>query len=328
MSAKVAIIGAGSWGTAVAVLLAQAGKQVALFARRRELADELASTRENAAFLPGVTLPPSITPTADLPSLGGFDWCFCAVPTRYIRETFAPIGESYPLGVPLVSLSKGIEQRSLRFPTQVLQEVTGALHLLTLSGPSHAEEVARGMPTVVVSAGDESRAAALAELMSTPAFRVYHSTDLVGVELAGAAKNVVAIAAGIIDGLGLGDNAKAALLARGLAEITRLGLALGTEERTFSGLSGIGDLYVTCASRYGRNRAFGERIGRGEDPQAIIDSMEMVVEGYNTAAALDELAARSGVEMPICREVCNVIYEGASPSEALTRLMTRALKAE
>lgn len=328
MSKKVAMIGAGSFGTAVAVLLAQAGQHVALYSRRREFAEELAATRENSAFLPGVTLPPSITPTSELPSLAGFDWCFCAVPTRYIRETFEAFRGGYPPELPLVSLSKGIEQRSLLFPTQILHEATGALHSLTVSGPSHAEEVARGMPTVVVSAGDESRAAALAELMSTPAFRVYHSTDLVGVELAGAAKNVVAIAAGIIDGLGLGDNAKAALLARGLAEVMRLGLALGAEERTFSGLSGIGDLYVTCSSKYGRNRAFGERIGRGEDPQAIIDSMEMVVEGYNTAAALNELAQRSGVEMPICQEVCNVIYEGASPAEALTRLMTRALKAE
>lgn len=328
MSAKVAMIGAGSWGTAVAVLLAQAGAHVTLYARRRELADELIVTRENKAFLPGVTLPSAIAPTAELPALDGFDWCFCAVPTRYIREQFTPVGASYPPGVPLVSLSKGIEQGSLFFPTQILQDATGARHCLTLSGPSHAEEVARGMTTVVVSAGDESRAAAMAELMSTPAFRVYHSTDLVGVELAGAAKNVVAIAAGIIDGLGLGDNAKAALLARGLAEITRLGLALGAEERTFSGLSGIGDLFVTCTSKYGRNRAFGERIGRGEAPQAIIDSMEMVVEGYNTAAGLNELAERSGVEMPICQEVCNVIYEGATPAEAVTRLMTRALKAE
>ncbi len=328
MTANVAIIGAGSWGTAVAVLLASAGKRVTLFARRVELAAELASTRENKSFLPGVKLPASVTPTADLPSFADFDWCFCAVPTRYVREHFRALNGKYPAELPIVSLSKGIEQGSLHFPTEVLREATRAAHCLTLSGPSHAEEVARGLPTVVVSAGDETHAAALAELMSTPAFRVYHSKDLKGVELAGAAKNVVAIAAGIIDGLGLGDNAKAALLARGLAEITRLGLAIGAEERTFSGLSGIGDLYVTCASRHGRNRAFGERIGKGEQPQAIVDSMEMVVEGFNTAAALQALARRQGVEMPIVDEVCNVLYEGASPKEAVKRLMTRTLKAE
>lgn len=327
MSAKVAIIGAGSWGTAVAVLLAGVGSTVTLHARRAELAAEIASTRENKAFLPGIALPEAVTPTSEWPDLATFDWCFCAVPTRYIREQFSAIN-AYPADLPLVSLSKGIEQGSLKFPTAVLAEVTGAKHTLTLSGPSHAEEVARGLPTVVVSAGDETRAAALAELLSTPAFRVYHSGDLPGVELAGAAKNVVAIAAGIIDGLGLGDNAKAALLARGLAEITRLGVAIGGNERTFSGLSGIGDLYVTCASKFGRNRAFGERIGRGEQPQAIMDSMEMVVEGYNTAMALRELSLSFGVEMPICEEVCNVLYEGAKPKEAVIRLMTRTLKAE
>jgi glycerol-3-phosphate dehydrogenase (NAD(P)+) len=328
MSANVLMIGAGSFGTAVSVLLASGGARVTLYARRPELARQIGELRENPTFLPGVKLAQSITPTSDLPELSGFDWCFCAVPTRYIRGQFAPLGEHWPEELPVVSLAKGLEQGTLQFPTEVLADCTGAKHVLTLSGPSHAEEVAAGLPTVVVSAGDQTRAYAVAELCSTPAFRVYYSTDRVGVELAGAAKNVVAIAAGIIDGLGLGDNAKAALLARGLAEITRLGVALGADERTFSGLSGIGDLYVTCASRHGRNRSFGERIGRGEKPQDIVDSMDMVVEGWNTAAALRELAARHGVEMPICDEVCNVIYDGASPQQALTRLMTRALKAE
>ncbi|MBX3458763.1 MAG: NAD(P)-dependent glycerol-3-phosphate dehydrogenase [Planctomycetes bacterium] len=326
MNHTVTIIGAGSWGTAIAALLAGKGHKVTLCARRPELAAELARTRENKAFLPGVTLPASIE-IAHVARLEGAEWCFCAVPTRYIRAQFSALGK-WPAELPVVSLSKGIEQGTLKFPTEILREVTGAAHYLTLSGPSHAEEVARGLPTVLVSAGVETRAAALAELMSTPAFRVYHSTDLRGVELAGAAKNVVAIAAGIIDGLGLGDNAKAALLARGLAEITRLGVAMGAEVRTFSGLSGVGDLYATCASRHGRNRAFGERIGRGEKPQAIIDSMEMEVEGFNTAAALQALAARYDVEMPICDEVCRVLYEGASPIDALKRLMTRNLKAE
>lgn len=326
--AEVLIIGAGSFGTAIGVSIARAGHRVSLFARRPEFAAQLATDRENKTFLPGSKLPDSMTPVASFDGLDKYDWVFCAVPTRFIREQFEPLRDSYPKDTPLVSLSKGIEQGTLMFPTQILAECTGAKHLLTLSGPSHAEEIATGKPTVVVSAGDESRAQALAELVSTPAFRVYYSTDLAGVELAGAAKNVVAIAAGVLDGLDVGDNAKAALVARGLAEITRLGVAIGAEERTFSGLSGIGDLYVTCSSSLGRNLAFGRRIGQGEKPEAIIESMEMVAEGYNTARALSEFAAKHNVEMPICEEVCNVLYENADPREAVTRLMTRSLKAE
>jgi glycerol-3-phosphate dehydrogenase (NAD(P)+) len=326
--AEVLIIGAGSFGTSIGVLLARAGNKVSLFARRPEFAAQLKAERENRTFLPGVKLPENLTPIYRLEGLDACDWVFCAVPTRYIREQFEPLCDSYPKDTPLVSLSKGIEQGTLMFPTQILADCTGAKHLLTLSGPSHAEEIAAGKPTVVVSAGDESRAQALAELVSTPTFRVYYSTDLAGVELSGAAKNVVAIAAGVLDGLEVGDNAKAALIARGLAEITRLGVAIGAEERTFSGLSGIGDLYVTCSSSLGRNLAFGRRIGQGETPEAIIESMEMVAEGYNTAKALLELATGKGVEMPICEEVCNVLYENADPREAVSRLMTRSLKAE
>lgn len=326
--AEVLIIGAGSWGTAVGVLAASAGNRVSLFARRPEFAVQLGKDRENKTFLPGVKLPDALEPTASLDDLERYDWCFCGVPTRFIREQFAPIGDRYPKSLPLVSLSKGIEQQTLQFPSQILHDCTKAEHLLTLSGPGHAEEVAVGRPASVVSAGDESRAQALAELVSTPTFRVYYSTDLKGVELCGAGKNVVAIAAGILDGLELGDSAKAALVARGLAEITRLGVAVGAEERTFSGLAGIGDLFVTCASRHGRNLAFGRRIGKGEKPEDIIESMEMVVEGYNTARGLRELARNAGVEMPICEEVCSVIYDGSDAREAVTRLMTRSLKAE
>lgn len=326
--AKVLIIGAGSFGTSMAVLLAGTGAQVTLFARRPELAYELALKRENATFLPGVKLGDGIKPVANLDDLAHADWCFCAVPTRYIREQFARLHGKYPVDLPLVSLSKGIEQDSLQFPTPLLAELTGAKHMLTLAGPSHAEEVAHGLPTVLVSAGDETRAQALAELCSTPSLRVYYSTDLIGVELAGAAKNVVAIAAGIVDGLKLGDNAKAALLARGLAEITRLGVAMGAEMRTFYGVSGLGDLYTTCASKYGRNRAFGERIGRGERPEAILEGMDMVVEGHNTARALRALASKHNVEMPICEEVSRILYDNAAPKQAVKRLMTRTLKAE
>lgn len=326
--AEVLIIGAGSFGTSIALLIARAGSNVALYSRRPEFAAELNETRENRTFLPGAKFPDSLQATNSLDGLERYDWCFCAVPTRFIREQFIKLKDAYPPGLPVVSLSKGIEQKTLLFPTQVLDECTGAKHSLCLSGPSHAEEIAGGLPCVVVSAGDETRAQALAELVSTPEFRVYYSTDLTGIELAGAAKNVVAIAAGILDGLDLGDNSKAALLTRGLAEITRLGVAMGAEERTFSGLGGMGDLIATCTSPHGRNLGFGRRIGRGEKPQEIMDSMEMVVEGYNTARALHELANSKGVEMPICEEVCNVIYDNADPRKAVTRLMTRTLKAE
>ncbi|MBZ0136362.1 MAG: NAD(P)-dependent glycerol-3-phosphate dehydrogenase [Planctomycetes bacterium] len=326
--AEVLIIGAGSWGTAVGVLLAGAGNRVSLYERLPDYAAELAKTRVNRIFLPGIAFPAGLDATNELNDLTRFDWCISAVPTRFVRGEFSSIAARYPAELPLVSLSKGIEQETVKFPTQILAEVTPAKHLLCLSGPSHAEEVARGLPAVVVSAGDESRAQALAELVSTPSFRVYYSTDLAGVELSGAAKNVVAIAAGIVDGLQLGDNAKAALIARGLAEIVRLGVAMGANERTFSGLSGIGDLYTTCASSHGRNLKFGRRIGAGEKPEEIIASMEMVVEGYNTARALRELSRQKGIEMPICEEVCNVIYDNADPREAVTRLMTRSLKAE
>lgn len=326
--AEVLIIGAGSWGTAFGVLLAGAGHNVSLYERAPEYAAEMAARRENPVFLPGVKLPATLTPTNSLSDLKRFQWCVCAVPTKYVRSEFAQLKGRYPVELPLVSLSKGIEQESIEFPSMILREATGARHVLVLSGPSHAEEVSRGLPTVVVSAGDETRAQALAELVSTPTFRVYYSTDLVGVELCGAAKNVVAIAAGIVDGLKLGDNAKAALIARGLAEIARLGLAMGAQERTFSGISGIGDLFTTCTSQHGRNLRFGRRIGEGEKAAEIQASMQMVVEGYNTAKALRELARRHRVQMPICEEVCNVVYDQANPREAVTRLMTRALKAE
>lgn len=327
MSKRVLIVGAGGWGTAMAALLAQGGATVTLLAHREVHALELAQTRENH-LLKGVKIPPSVHPVAAVPDFNAYDWCFCAVPARFVRSMFAPLAARYPRELPLISLTKGIEQDSLLFPSALLKQVLKAEHMLALSGPSHAEEVGRGLPASVVVAGDAKHAAAAQKLVSGKSFRAYVTDDLLGVELAGAAKNVVAIAAGILEGLQFGDNAKAALIARGLAEITRLGVALGAKERTFYGLSGVGDLYTTCASPHGRNRAFGVRVGRGENPAAIIASQEMEVEGYNTAKALKALAARAGVEMPIVEQACRVLYEGANPREAVIELMTRNLKAE
>lgn len=328
MSARIVIVGAGSWGTALGVLLARKGASVTLLARRPEHAEEMQRTRENSTFLEGIQLPERLIPTAQRPDFEAVDWCFCAVPTRFARATFQALAPYIPPELPLVSLTKGIEQNSLVFPTALLQQVVGSRHVLTLSGPSHAEEVARLLPASVVVAGDAAKAKALQHLVSTPSFRAYFTPDLLGVELGGAAKNVVAIAAGILEGLRFGDNAKAALIARGLAEIARLGMALGAQERTFYGLSGVGDLYTTCASPFGRNRAFGIKLGGGRRPEDILAGQEMEVEGYNTARALKELAERAGVEMPIVSQVCRVLYDAVDPKSAVLELMTRDLKAE
>ncbi len=328
MSKRVLIVGAGGWGTAMAVLLAQGGAGVTLLAHRPERADELKRTRENAHLLKGVKIPESVEPVAAVADFAAFDWCFCAVPTRFVRSMFAPLASRYPRELPLISLTKGIEQESLLLPSALLKHLLSAQHVLALSGPSHAEEVARGMPASVVVAGDAQHAQTAQKLVSGKTFRAYVTDDLLGVEIAGAAKNVVAIAAGILEGLKFGDNAKAALVARGLAEITRLGVALGAKERTFYGLSGVGDLYTTCASPHGRNRAFGLRVGKGEKPLDILASQEMEVEGFNTAKALKALAARVGIEMPIVEQACRVLYEGANPRDAVIELMTRNLKAE
>ncbi|MCC6573719.1 MAG: NAD(P)-dependent glycerol-3-phosphate dehydrogenase [Planctomycetes bacterium] len=328
MAENVLIIGAGGWGTAMAVLLARKGLAVTLWARRAEFANELRRTRENLPFLPGIGIPANVAIVGpELPDFSEFVCCFAAVPTRYLREVFSKIGKAYPATLPLVSLTKGIEQETLLFPTQILKQCTGAKNVLSLSGPSHGEEVAQGLPTSVVVAGD-GFGKELQKLVSTPTFRAYLTDDLIGVELGGAAKNVVAIAAGGLEGLHLGDNAKAALLARGIAEIARLGVKMGAQERTFFGLSGVGDLYTTCASPYGRNRGFGVRIGRGEKPADVIASMEMEVEGYNTAKALVALARKHGIEMPIAEQVERVLYHGADPHKALLDLMNRTLKAE
>ncbi len=328
MSKRILIVGAGGWGTAMGVLLASGGARVTLLAHKAERAEEIKRQRENTRLLKGVKLPENIEPVAAVADFAAFDWCFCAVPTRFVRSMFAPLASRYPQQLPLLSLTKGIEQDSLLLPSALLKQLLGARHVLALSGPSHAEEVARGLPASVVVAGDAQHAGSAQKLVSGKTFRAYVTDDLLGVEIAGAAKNVVAIAAGILEGLKFGDNAKAALVARGLAEITRLGVALGAKERTFYGLSGVGDLYTTCASPHGRNRAFGLRVGKGEKPSAIIASQEMEVEGYNTAKALKALAGKAGVEMPIVDQACRVLYEGANPRDAVMELMTRHLKAE
>ena len=326
----VAVIGDGGWGTALAILLAGRGVPVRLWSREPDYAEEMARTRRNPRFLPGVPIPAGLTVTGDAAeALEGAALAVSAVPTQFVRPTWRAVARALPPRVPIVSVSKGLELRTLRRPSEVLAEVAGRRPLAVLSGPSHAEEVARGMPAAVVAASRSPRLAREVQaLFSTERFRVYRSADVAGVEIAGAAKNVVAVAAGICDGLGLGDNAKAALVTRGAVEIARLGAALGARASTFHGLAGVGDLIVTCASRHGRNRAVGERLGRGESLDSVLAGMEMVAEGVPTTRALVRLARRAGVEMPIAAEVERVLFRGKDPRRALTDLMLRAPKSE
>lgn len=326
----VAVLGNGGWGTALALLALRGGADVRLWGIEADYVAETARNRENPRYLPGVALPPELLLTSDAAEASrGASMLVSAVPTQFLRPTMARLAASIPAGVPVVSVSKGVENRTLERPTQILLETLGPRSVGVLSGPSHAEEVARGLPASVVAASpDAAFAARVQRVFSGGTFRVYAADDVAGVELAAAMKNVIAIAAGACDGLGLGDNAKAALITRGNAEIARLGRALGAKAETFSGLAGIGDLITTCVSRHGRNRAVGERLGHGERIEDILKSMVQVAEGVRTAESIVDLAARHGVEMPICEQVHAMLFRGQRPRDALAALMTRPLKAE
>ncbi len=336
-SLNVAVIGAGSWGTALARLLARRGHRVTLWARDPHLAQQIEEKRENLRYLPGVTLPQEhFSVSARLKDLDARDAYFVAVPSFVCRDLARRLHEALAERVKQalwVSLTKGIEydesSKSLRTMSQVLSEELCHARIFALSGPSFAEEVARDFPTTVVLAGrDLALAGSLQRALMTERFRIYTSDDLLGVELGGALKNVIAIAAGISDGLGYGDNAKGALIARGLVEMTRLGVALGARKETFFGLAGLGDLVVTCMSKKSRNRLVGERIGRGETLQEILAGMGMVAEGVYAVRAIYSFARVRGIELPITQAVWEVLYEGASPLEKLSELMTREPKRE
>ncbi len=330
MSERIAVIGAGSWGLAIARLLDANGHVVTLWAYDPREFESLNRYREIPDRLPGVRLAESIALTVSLSDAVKIaDLVVLAVPAQYLRAVLRQLGRGRRSGV--VNLAKGIETGTLRRMSEVIVEETGLAlpHISTLSGPSHAEEVAIDMPTTVVVAGeDPAHVVQVQSIFSGPKFRVYTSADLVGVELGGALKNVIAIAAGITDGLGLGDNTKGALITRGLAEITRLGVALGARPETFAGLSGLGDLVATCTSRHSRNRYVGEQIGRGRKLHEILLSMSMVAEGNETTRTAYDLARRSGVDVPITAEVFRVLFENKPPTEAIGHLMGRSLKAE
>lgn len=327
------MLGAGSWGTALAIVLAKAGHDVALWARRPEAAAFMAGHRHNEFYLPGAHLPESILITADIEKAvsGRSFWVF-ATPSQAVRDCAERVRAFGDDRVICVSLAKGIENGTLLTTTQVLNEVLDPVphsRLGVLSGPSHAEEVVEEKPTTVVAAAySHDVVHEIQSTFMTSRFRVYLNHDVLGVEIAGSVKNIMAIAAGISDGLGYGDNTKAAIVTRGLAEIKRLGLAMGADPSTFSGLAGIGDLVVTAMSRHSRNRYLGEQIGRGLRLDDIERDMKMVAEGVRTTDSVYTLAGRYGIELPITEAVYAILFEGKKPQIAVDELMTRTAKRE
>jgi glycerol-3-phosphate dehydrogenase (NAD(P)+) len=326
MATTFAILGAGAWGTAIGLLLAKdPAHLVHLWSARPENARLLHERRENVRLLPGVPIPQSIRLTTDIAeATSGADLLIAAVPTVHLRATLERIAPWVPRHRPVLSLAKGLENASFLRPTEILRQVLQVTDVAVLSGPSHAEEVSRGLPTsVVVASSDLSLGRWIQEHFSTDRFRVYTNQDVIGVELAGALKNVIGIAAGISEGLGFGDNAKAALLTRGLAEMARFGVAHGAQPSTFAGLAGMGDLITTCISRHGRNRHVGERLARGEKLPQILQRMTMVAEGIFTTRSAYERAGRMGLSMPITVEVYRTLYEDKDPLTAVNDLMLR-----
>ncbi|MEE8385376.1 MAG: NAD(P)H-dependent glycerol-3-phosphate dehydrogenase [Dehalococcoidia bacterium] len=330
MVEQLAIIGDGQMATVCAVMLADRGAHLRLWGAFRENIEALKATGENRRYLPGLKIPDRVSFTIDAEAVfHGADLIVSAVPCQHLRSVWSRIAPHYPRGVPVVSVSKGIENDTLMRPTQIITDIVGTAPVATLSGPSIAAELARCMPATVVAASDDQDLAELIqETFSSQWFRVYTNTDLLGVELAGATKNVIALAAGILDGLRAGDNAKAALLSRGLAEITRLGVAKGARRETFAGLAGLGDLVTTCVSPLGRNRSAGEQIGRGKSVEEVVASTPSVIEGIPTTRSVYMLARRFDVEMPITEGEYGVLFEGQELMANLSQLKTRKLRCE
>ena len=327
---NVAVIGDGGWGTALALRLAATGHAVRVWGPFSDYLEEIRKTGENKKFLPGVALPKEIAWVADrAEALCDADVVVLAVPSKFFRATLQPFAALMPSKALAVSVTKGLDRETGHRMTQVAEELLGHAPIAALSGPSLADEVARGIPTAVtIACADHAKAVALQKVFNNSAFRVYTSADVAGVELGGALKNVIAIAAGVCDGIGFGDNTKAALITRGLAEITRVGVALGAQVATFAGLSGMGDLVVTCTSRHSRNRMVGERLGRGESVQQILGSMAQVAEGAWTCTTALAAAREHGLRAPITDEVCAVINAGKNPREAVQALLAREPRPE
>ncbi|MBT8380159.1 MAG: NAD(P)H-dependent glycerol-3-phosphate dehydrogenase [Ignavibacteria bacterium] len=330
---KISVLGAGGWGTTLAILLHYNGHKVTLWEYQKSYARELNKKRINKDYLPGIKIPDEIIITPDLDeSADDKNLIVLAVPSQFLRKVVKKINYSSIRDAVLVSVSKGIEKDSLMTMSQMLLDVQSSMsenQIGVISGPSHAEEVSHRTPTAVVAASvDVEASKTIQAAFVTSYFRVYSSTDILGVELGGAFKNIIAIGAGIIDGAGFGDNTKAAIMTRGVAEISRLGLAMGARPETFAGLSGMGDLIVTCMSKHSRNRYVGEQIGKGKKLNAVIKSMEQVAEGVDTTRSAKKLAEKFDVETPITNQVYKILYEEKDPIKATTDLMTRDMKTE
>lgn len=326
---NISVLGAGGWGTALAIVLAENGHRVALWGHDSAKCDIIRAQKENPR-LPGVPLPDGLEITADIRCVNDCEVIVLATPSYAVRDTARKMAPYLGRGAVVVTASKGIEKDTSLTMTEIVEDELGAAHpVVALSGPSHAEEVGRGIPTAVVSASADQRAAELVQdIFMNPRFRVYTSDDVTGIELSAALKNVIALAAGCCDGMGLGDNTKAMLMTRGLAEIARLGEKMGGRKDTFAGLAGVGDLIVTCTSMHSRNRRCGILIGRGKTAGEAMKEVGAVVEGYYAAATAKTLADKLGVEMPISSAVYEVLYEKKDAKTVLHELMTRAKRKE
>ena len=329
MQKRITVIGDGGWGTALALVLHRNGHKVTMWGFDANYLESVRSSRENHKYLPGVSLPPGLTLTPDRRQAADAEIAVLASPSRFFRSVNASFQNILPPTAILISVAKGLEPETHQTMTDVVEELFPQNTVAALSGPSHAEEVARGTPAAVtIACRDESVADMLQRVFNNPNFRVYTSTDLSGVEIGGVLKNIVAIAAGVCDGIGFGDNTKAALITRGLAEIQRLGTLYEARPETFVGLSGIGDLIVTCTSRHSRNRSVGERIGKGEGIDDILASMDQVAEGYWNVGTVRTLAHKHGLEVPITEEVYQVLYQKKDPAQAVRDLLSREPKTE
>lgn len=330
MMEKITVLGGGSWGTALAILLCQKGLDVSIWLRDGNQAESMMAKGVNEKYLPGVELPRELRIMSDISeAVKDSGFIVNAVPTQAVRSVLKDLKGKLKSGATIVNVSKGLEINSLLRISEVVESELGDIDYCVLSGPSHAEEVARGIPTTVVASSRRRETAeSVQDLFMTPRFRVYTNPDLVGVELGGALKNIIALGAGISDGLGYGDNTKAALMSRGFVEMAKLGIKMGASSSTFSGLSGMGDLIVTCTSMHSRNRRAGILIGEGHSRESVREKIGMAVEGIKTANATYELAKKYGVEMPITSEIYNVLYEGGKVEDSMERLMMRNKKNE
>jgi len=328
---NIAVIGGGSWGTAVSWLLAGKGYRVSLWTRETEIAEAINSTGYNPVYLKDVKLGPSVSAASDMEKVFfDVEAAVVVTPSVAVRSVVESMAPCVPKGMPVIVLSKGIEESTLMFMTEVLTDVMGNRdRFAALSGPNHAEEVSKGIPSAtVVAAYKDSIARYFQEVFMSSAFRVYTNPDVTGVELCGASKNAIAIAAGMSDGLGYGDNTKATLMTRGLAEMARLGRRLGANPLTYMGLAGVGDLIATCTSRHSRNRALGEHVAKGGSVESFTAQTHMVAEGALSCVTVDEIATREGIELPITRQVRAILHQGAELSAATRSLMGREARDE